>query len=176
MTKMEQLQSEVKTVKAMLDSFNPSIDIIKNKLSPLKSELKQTGFSVASLDRQSQKLAKTIGSFIGLAATGDVRSSKNALGAVGSSLVDMLPKLLKSNFAGTRANGGAVNSGNSYLVGENGPEMFVPSQPGNISPKAGGNINLVMNINTPDATSFRKSQSQIMAEATLMLRRAERNL
>jgi hypothetical protein len=38
--------------------------------------------------------------------------------------------------AGTRAAGGPVSAGQSYLVGEQGPEMFVPSAAGNIVPSS----------------------------------------
>lgn len=36
--------------------------------------------------------------------------------------------------AGTRAGGGPVQAGKSFLVGEQGPEIFVPQSPGNIVP------------------------------------------
>ena len=39
-----------------------------------------------------------------------------------------------ASFGGTRADGGPVNSGRSYLVGERGPEMFTPNQGGRIVP------------------------------------------
>jgi hypothetical protein len=50
-----------------------------------------------------------------------------------------------------RASGGPVDAGSPYMVGENGPEMFVPSQAGNIVPNGGG-VNLVVNINSPLGT------------------------
>ena len=34
-----------------------------------------------------------------------------------------------------KATGGDVNAGTPYMVGENGPEMFIPSQAGSIAPK-----------------------------------------
>lgn len=37
-------------------------------------------------------------------------------------------------FGGGRASGGDVNPGNYYMVGEDGPELFAPSQPGRIIP------------------------------------------
>jgi lambda family phage tail tape measure protein len=40
----------------------------------------------------------------------------------------------------------------------------------------GSNVNVVMNITTPDASSFRKSQSQIAAEAARGIQHARRNL
>jgi hypothetical protein len=41
-------------------------------------------------------------------------------------------------FGGARANGGPVSADRSYLVGENGPEMFIPNAAGRISPNQGG--------------------------------------
>lgn len=40
--------------------------------------------------------------------------------------------------SGTRAGGGPVIRGTPYLVGERGPEMFVPSQSGTIVPNGRG--------------------------------------
>ena len=49
-----------------------------------------------------------------------------------------------------RANGGSVSSGMPYLVGERGPELFVPGAQGNIVPNHGmGGSNIVVNV---DAT------------------------
>ena len=52
-------------------------------------------------------------------------------------------------FGGGRANGGPVNAGTSYVVGERGPELFVPNTSGKIIPNGGsggGNtINLTVN-------------------------------
>lgn len=38
------------------------------------------------------------------------------------------------SIAGTRADGGPVSSGQTYLVGERGPELFVPNGSGSIIP------------------------------------------
>lgn len=54
------------------------------------------------------------------------------------------------NTAGARAMGGPVTSGQSYLVGENGPEIFTPSGSGSITPNnqiGGGGTTIVQNIN-----------------------------
>jgi len=48
-------------------------------------------------------------------------------------------------FGGARANGGPVSSGKSYLVGERGPELFVPSRGGTIVPNGGGGQQVVVN-------------------------------
>lgn len=51
------------------------------------------------------------------------------------------------NLSGQRAMGGPVTAGRSYLVGENGPEIFTPNQTGGITPNGGGgvSINIVNN-------------------------------
>jgi hypothetical protein len=47
-----------------------------------------------------------------------------------------------------RAMGGPVYAGSSYIVGERGPELFVPSQSGTIIPNSrSGGANVVININ-----------------------------
>jgi len=46
-----------------------------------------------------------------------------------------------------RANGGPVGAGQPYLVGERGPELFVPGAKGNIVPNnAMGGSNIVVNV------------------------------
>ena len=49
--------------------------------------------------------------------------------------------------SGSRASGGGVSAGQSYLVGERGAETFTPTTSGRISPNAGGSTN-VTNIYT----------------------------
>jgi hypothetical protein len=47
-----------------------------------------------------------------------------------------------------RANGGPVSTGTPYMVGERGPELFVPNNSGNIVPNhaLGGDVNVVVNV------------------------------
>jgi len=57
------------------------------------------------------------------------------------------------------AKGGAVSKGNPILVGENGPELFVPNQTGQITQSArgtggGSGATVNFNINTLDASGF----------------------
>lgn len=73
-------------------------------------------------------------------------------------------------FGGARATGGPVSNGRAYLVGERGPELFVPSGMGQIVPNdrlaaaAPSSPTVIMNITTPDANSFRRSQKQLVAD------------
>jgi hypothetical protein len=55
-----------------------------------------------------------------------------------------------ATFGGGRATGGPVSSGTSYVVGQRGPELFVPNTSGTIIPNGGGGgggstINLTVN-------------------------------
>ena len=47
-----------------------------------------------------------------------------------------------------KAIGGPVQSGQPYMVGERGPEMFVPNQSGSIVPnkKMGGGVTVINNV------------------------------
>lgn len=73
--------------------------------------------------------------------------------------------LLSGLFGGARAMGGPVVSGKTYLVGENGPELFSPGSSGqiisndNMRAMAGGSQ--TFNIYTNDADSFRRNERQI---------------
>jgi hypothetical protein len=49
-------------------------------------------------------------------------------------LGNIFPSFGKINFGGARAMGGPVASGRTYLVGEQGPELFTPSGSGQIVP------------------------------------------
>ena len=54
-----------------------------------------------------------------------------------------------------REHGGSVSRGQSYMVGERGPEMFTPNQSGGITPNNKlGNANVTFNIQANDARGF----------------------
>lgn len=55
-------------------------------------------------------------------------------------------------FGGPRANGGPVDMGRSYLVGERGPELFTPGRSGVITPNGGGAINIYQTVDARGAT------------------------
>ena len=67
------------------------------------------------------------------------------------------PLAIASFFTGF-AKGGAVSKGQPVVVGERGPEMFVPNQTGQITQAArgtvGGQTTVNFNINTLDASGF----------------------
>ena len=86
------------------------------------------------------------------------------------------------------ARGGVVSGpvafpmrGGTGLMGEAGPEAIMPlvrSADGRLGVEAQGGgraVQVVMNISTPDADSFRRSQSQIAAQVGRALGRGQRN-
>jgi len=76
-----------------------------------------------------------------------------------------------------RQTGGLVQGNKPYLVGERGPEMFMPSQTGTIIPNGnmnGGskNVNVTFNIETIDSTGFDELLTERKSTITNIIRDA----
>ena len=74
--------------------------------------------------------------------------------------------ILSGSFGGGRASGGPVTAGKSYVVGEKGPELFVPGRSGSIVPNgAASGVTLVNNnsivVNNSGGELSPKAASQI---------------
>ncbi len=84
------------------------------------------------------------------------------------------------------ADGGIVNSpvlfpmrGGTGLMGEAGPEAIMPlarGADGKLGVRGGGAVNVTVNIQTPDAQSFQRSQGQVAALMARAVARGQRNL
>jgi|GEM_PF-627463 len=72
--------------------------------------------------------------------------------------------------------GGSVTGGRPYVVGEQGRELFVPETSGRIVPNHAMGGSIVFNVQTKDADSFRRSESQIAAMLHRVASRGNRNL
>ncbi len=87
-----------------------------------------------------------------------------------------------AGFGGARAGGGPVSPRRAYLVGERGPEMFVPGASGAIAPlepQARASTirpSVTVNVSTPDASGFLRGEGQIAAAMARALARSRRNL
>ena len=84
-----------------------------------------------------------------VAATGIASGDLLLPGSFGISSIDRsTPNVRGSGMRGRRASGGPVMGGGSYLVGEQGPELFSPSVSGMITPNhaLGGSTNIVVNV------------------------------
>jgi len=89
----------------------------------------------------------------------------------GGSAGGWFSNLFSGLFGGSRAGGGDTISGRSYLVGEQGPEMFVPRSAGTIIPaeqtaamrSGGGSVTQNIQFNLPGRYDMR-TQQQIQAD------------
>ncbi len=99
--------------------------------------LKQTALSALS-EIAAQSLCSGLGALFGTgAATGAIVGSgaDAATGGAAGGLVSLGGRLVGSLLGlPGRATGGPVSPGRAYVVGERGPEMFVPTSAGSIAP------------------------------------------
>lgn len=114
---------------------------------------------------------------IALSAMGEIaQASLRALfhtpggGSFSASVLNGLSGIVSSIIgAPGRATGGPVSGGRPYLVGENGPELFVPSAGGRIEQRSsnsggGRDVRVAIAINTPtpsDPQVLRQSSRQV---------------
>ena len=101
----------------------------------LTPEQVSTAFQTAGLDEALVK-AKDLEAVFGRLAASQFQAAGVAI---------------TSKIAGKRADGGPVNAGRSYIVGERGPELFTPGASGTITPNhalpaAGGTQTIVLQI------------------------------
>jgi len=125
-------------------------EFIRDKVAPIlggvfKLALQNIGTVVGLLVSGFGKLAGFIGdSFEALSKF--ISLIKN------NAIVKGIGGLIDKAFGGGKATGGAVNSSQSYLVGERGPELFVPNTGGRIVPNNSmGRQSIVINVNAPSA-------------------------
>lgn len=166
----------VKTVKPVIDgllsAFSGIAKSIKNNednLKPLFELFKVVATFV------SQTLAPALGTVLGAAikavgalVSGLVTGFSKLVGVIGdvvdgikaiinlvknNPIVSGISGVISSVFGGARATGGPVASSKSYLVGEKGPELFVPNSNGNIIPnnRLGGSSGQTINISVSGA-------------------------
>jgi hypothetical protein len=110
---------------------------------------------------------------------------------IGSLVGGLFPFAKGASFSQGRvqpfANGGVVSGpvsfpmrGGTGLMGEAGPEAIMPLSRGpdgrlGVRAQGGGSVSVVMNIQTPDAEGFRRSQGQIAAQLGRVIGRGGRN-
>lgn len=79
-------------------------------------------------------------------------------------------------FGGAKAIGGSVSPNKSFLVGERGPELFVPPTRGNIVPndqiRGRGSVTVIQNISAPKPSQYRKAASRMALDAQRQFQRA----
>jgi len=92
-----------------------------------------------------------------------------------------------SSFLGGRAGGGSVSARQPYIVGERGPELFMPEMPGRIIPNSGnimpsggaGKVtNITVNVTNKGSADHmnERSAGQLAVAVRRAMAQAERNL
>ena len=137
-------------------------------LEALKAPAEEAAASIeAAFDRAGSGLARSLAR---AAADGEISLAELAravLAAVNAAasggaggLSAAISQAVGSIFSGARADGGPVNVGGAYLVGERGPELFRPSGSGVIEPVAGQGVTVNVRVDGGAETLLR-SEAQI---------------
>lgn len=152
--------------------------------------------AVVDGDSLANSLRTVANAMINTAFNAAVRPVTNQVGGlvsqgIGSLIGGLLPFEKGGSFSQGRvqpfASGGIVSGpvtfpmrGGTGLMGEAGPEAIMPLARGadgklGVRGQGGGNVSVVMNIQTPDAEGFRRSQGQIAAQLGRAIGRGQRN-
>ena len=136
--------------KAFIDAARPLVKFVLDTLAPvfktiLPAALSGVGSAISIIVTAFLKLAGAVADVVnGIKAI--INLVKN------NPIVAGISGVIDRAFGGGKATGGAVNSSQSYLVGERGPELFVPNSGGRIIPNNSmGGQSIVINVNAPSA-------------------------
>jgi tape measure domain-containing protein len=148
MTKEEQVQFGVETYGQMLNDLGKfNKDAFKAAKAYNIGVAIMDTYTAAGMAFKSLAMIPVVGPALGAVAAG-------AAIAAGMARVSAI----RSQSYSGRALGGPVMGGDSYMVGENGPEIFTPNTTGSITRNSdiggGDNVNINFNINTVDAKGF----------------------
>jgi len=132
-----------------------------------------------SFERAGDRIARALGGAAGRGEVSFKRLAKVILEELAKVAIDRIFSGKNGGglqFFGARAGGGAVNVGGAYLVGERGPELFVPRQAGSIG-QAGGAVNVHFHLGAgADASGVARHQGQIAAAIARAVAYGRRNL
>jgi tape measure domain-containing protein len=104
----------------------------------------------------AQKFLPAVGGIFGAGGAPNLSGSLGKIPALGSSqFMPGVPSLV-----GGRAAGGPVAGSGAYLVGERGPELFMPGRSGTIVPNGGGGTNVVVNVDASGNSNVQGDQAQ----------------
>ena len=148
--------------------FIEGIQAILDKTKEIVAGIKK---AFTDVDWESIGKNAMLGVLKGITGVSLAQAINNKLpgGGVGGAVGGALGKV------GLRADGGPVSAGRPYIVGENGPELFVPRNGGNIVPNGGGGGGfggLTVNFNGPVSLGGEKSQLQTVGFAVATTLRA----
>jgi phage-related minor tail protein len=128
-------------------------------------DLKRVALSVLAEIAASQ-IRAGLDNILGGGSGGGGQSTTNSLIAAGSQILSSLLG------APGRATGGPVSPGRAYVVGERGPELFVPTSSGSIATGSGGggrDVRVSISVNAPPGTA-----PEMLARSSRQIARAVR--
>ncbi|MDE2562083.1 MAG: tail tape measure protein [Sphingomonadales bacterium] len=187
---MDQLDNLVVGVRADTQGFATDLQTMRNSFDSIVVD----GFAGAgtTLERGLlgairkgslgfEDLRRVAMSVVGDIAAQAVQSGLGSLGLgranVGGTLGLGLTSLIGAIFGlPGRATGGPVAPGRGYLVGERGPELFVPTSAGRVEPGAPGapsrNVNVAIKVVAPAGSSAPESLARSSRQVAQAVRRA----
>ena len=140
-----------KKIKEQIENVSEATDKAKDSTERLNAVFKEAGVAIRDGLVEGINAAIDGTKSLGEVASSVFRKISNALLNYGveSALIGMTGGAggFFSEVFGRRASGGPVKGGSPYVVGEKGPELFVPGSSGNIVPNdAMGGANIVVNV------------------------------
>lgn len=127
--KLKEFLPDFKEMKDAVVNALPSLNSMANSLNAIASAFRAIYRAYKAL----KDLGGDVANFVGAGTPSEPRAPAG-----------LLPS------SGSRASGGPVRAGGSYLVGERGPELFTPNKSGSISNKSGGTT-VINNIYTSNS-------------------------
>jgi hypothetical protein len=125
-------------------------------------------------------LKRTALSALNQIAAQSVRSLFGGSSATGGDVLGLGSLLGSALGLSGRATGGPVSPGGAYVVGERGPEVFVPSGPGRIdngggtaSPAPARDVRVSINLSSPSGSTVPQSLERSSRQVAAAVRRAQ---
>jgi phage-related minor tail protein len=174
-------QSDIETMRSAVDTtlgggFAKAGDVLERGLL---SAIRRGSLGFDDLKRAALQTMDEIAAQALRSGVGSIFSSA-AGGSGGGGIGQLLSGAIGSLFGlPGRATGGPVAPGRGYLVGERGPELFVPTSAGRVeTPAAGGgrDVRVSIQLATPRGTSAPTALRRSSRQVASAVRRAMRDV
>lgn len=144
-------KAEAKALKELIDKYKQYQGIVNDVSNTVEQGLMDIVERTKTVEEAFRDMAADIiRQLYRVLVVQNMVGSFNAATGEGSGLAGFFGGMFKP-----RANGGPVTAGQPYLVGERGPELFVPSSNGGVvaNDKMGGGVTVVQNLNISTGVS-----------------------
>lgn len=181
------INQETTLLNESLGQTDTAVKTIKDNSNLISDGVKKAKTETDGLKTQFAEIGETIGSQITDALVGAINGTKSLGESARNVLNDLANSILKSGinsllggvFGGTKiggflgfANGGRPPVGRASIVGERGPELFVPSTAGTIIPNnqlgGGSTNNIVVNVNMEGGVDAQADENDSRELGTLL--------